>query len=471
MAFCGFSQEMLNGSETIVDNKFLSRFLPEATGDAVKVYLYGLYACKAADDGYSLDKFAADVKLDKEVVKDCYKFWDELGVVSILSTEPFLVRYLPISAARPKKYNLEKYTEFNRSLQVLIPDRMITTNEYAAYFGLMEEYSIKPEAMLMIIRYCAEMKGGAIGFKYILKVADDFAQKGLTTVAKIEKELSDYAARSGELGDILKVIVPSGKPDIEDVNLLKKWTENYAFDKDAILFVAKRTKSKTTQKLDRELTLLFNNKKFSQSEIKNYYKEREKAVDLAYKIDRALSVYVEVIDPVVDNYVTQWQNKGYDEDSLLFIANYCFRKNKRSLEDMNDVVERMYKNGLVTTVSIAEYIRTVGADDAFVKEILSLCGLTRRPTDWDRENLRTWRGWNFSDDMISEAAKYSNGKNNPISYINAVLSGWKSEGIMTADKIPQYKKEKTNRSSAFETRKYTEDELNELIDNIDDIEF
>ena len=194
-------------------------------------------------------------------------------------------------------------------------------------------------------------------------------------------------------------------------------------------------------------------------------------MDLAYKIDRALSVYVEVIDPVVDNYVTQWQNKGYDEDSLLFIANYCFRKNKRSLEDMNDVVERMYKNGLVTTVSIAEYIRTVGADDAFVKEILSLCGLTRRPTDWDRENLRTWRGWNFSDDMISEAAKYSNGKNNPISYINAVLSGWKSEGIMTADKIPQYKKEKTNRSSAFETRKYTEDELNELIDNIDDIEF
>ena len=131
----------------------------------------------------------------------------------------------------------------------------------------------------------------------------------------------------------------------------------------------------------------------------------------------------------------------------------------------------MYKNGLVTTVSIAEYIRTVGADDAFVKEILSLCGLTRRPTDWDRENLRTWRGWNFSDDMISEAAKYSNGKNNPISYINAVLSGWKSEGIMTADKIPQYKKEKTNKSSAFETRKYTEDELNELIDNIDDIEF
>ena len=103
-----------------------------------------------------------------------------------------------------------------------------------------------------------------------------------------------------------------------------------------------------------ELSLLFSNKKFSLSEIKSYYKERNNAVELAYKIDRALSVYVEIIDPVVDNYIIPWLNKGYDEDSLLFIANYCFRKNKRTLEDMNEVVEKAYKSGLVTIMGQRE---------------------------------------------------------------------------------------------------------------------
>ena len=290
MAFCGFSQEMLNGSETVVDNKFLSKFLPEANGDAVKVYLYGLFVCKLGDEKCTLEKFSAELKMEAKDVIDCFKFWDELGIISVISEDPFLVRYLPISSARPKKYNLEKYTEFNKSLQVLIPDRMITTNEYSAYFQLMEEYSIKPEAMLMIVRYCVDLKGSSIGFRYILKVAEDFAAKGITTVTKIEKELSDYASRSGASGDILKAIIPNGKPDIEDVNLVKKWMEDYAFDAESIIFVAKKIKAKNTKKLDRELTLLFSNKKFSSDEIKAYYKERAAAVELAYKIDKALSV-------------------------------------------------------------------------------------------------------------------------------------------------------------------------------------
>ena len=471
MAFCGFSQEMLNGSETVVDNKFLSKFLPEANGDAVKVYLYGLFVCKLGDEKCTLEKFSAELKMEAKDVIDCFKFWDELGIISVISEDPFLVRYLPISSARPKKYNLEKYTEFNKSLQVLIPDRMITTNEYSAYFQLMEEYSIKPEAMLMIVRYCVDLKGSSIGFRYILKVAEDFAAKGITTVTKIEKELSDYASRSGASGDILKAIIPNGKPDIEDVNLVKKWMEDYAFDSESIIFVAKKIKAKNTKKLDRELTLLFSNKKFSSDEIKAYYKERAAAVELAYKIDKALSVYVEVIDPVVDNYVTPWLNKGYDEDSLTFIADYCFRKNKRTLEEMNDVVEKMYKNGLVTINSIADYMKTIGVNDTFIKELLSSCGLNRKPTDWDRENLKVWRSWNFTDEMILCAAKAANGKNNPVSYMNAVLSGWKADGILSPDKIIGAWGGKTKSNQSFKSKVYTQAELDGLIDNIDDIEF
>ena len=469
MSFCSFSKESNSNAFTSVDNKFIGRYLPEASGDAVKVYLYGLYLCSSGEET-DLKKFAEELSMEQSAVAETFAFWDELGLVSVISSDPYTVKYLPISAYTRKKYDLEKYSDFNRALQALLPDRMITTNEYAAYFQLMEERAIKPEAMLMIVKYCVDRNDGSIGFRYILKVAGDFAEKGITTVGKIEKELSDFYSRSDNLDEIFAKICPNRKPAIEDIDLIKKWLNDMAFDKESVLLVAKQTKAKNLQKIDRELKLLFANKKFSVTEIKAYYKDRNKNIELAYKIDKTLSLYVEVVDPVVDNYVIPWLNKGYDEESLLFVANYCFKKNRRSLEEMNDTIGRLYEKGLITVTSIADFAKSVAADDEFIKKLLSSAGLNRKPTEWDRENLKTWRGWNFSDEMILRAAETANGKNNPLPYINAVLSGWKNDGVYSADKIPA-NKTAASKSGAFKSREYTQAELDSLIDDIDDVEF
>ena len=45
MAFCSFSKDN-ESAYTIVENKFITHYLPEADGFAVKVYLYGLYLCE-----------------------------------------------------------------------------------------------------------------------------------------------------------------------------------------------------------------------------------------------------------------------------------------------------------------------------------------------------------------------------------------------------------------------------------------
>ena len=43
---------------------------------------------------------------------------------------------------------------------------MISTSEYTEYFNIMETYGIKPDAMLLIVRYCVDRKGEDIGYKY-----------------------------------------------------------------------------------------------------------------------------------------------------------------------------------------------------------------------------------------------------------------------------------------------------------------
>lgn len=469
MSFCSFSKETITNSSTVLDNRFISTYLPEANGDAIKIYIYGLFVCQESDSDISFDKFCNDVKLDKDVVSDCFRFWEELGIVNVLSEDPFIVKYLPVAQSKPRKYSAEKYGEFNKALQVLIPERMITTNEYAAYFSLMEENGLKPEALLMIVKYCVDLKGGAIGLRYILKVANDFIARGITTTTKIEKELSDYSLKTGEFASLMNYILPNKKPQIEDLKLFEKWNKQLLYDIDTIIFIAKSAKIKNIEKLDKEIDVLYASKKFSEKEIADYYKSKAKTTELAYAINRSLSVYTEVIDPVIENYVIPWQNMGYDEETLLFLATYCFKKNRRSLEEMNEVVEKLYKNGLITLTSIAEYLKSISADDDFIKKLLLIAGLSRKPTEWDRANLKTWRSWNFSDEMISEACAIAAGKSNPMSYVNAVLSGWKSEGIFTADKIRRTDK-KAN-PQAIQTRNYTKEEFDKLIDDIDEIEF
>ena len=469
MSFCSFSKETITNSSTVLDNRFISTYLPEANGDAIKIYIYGLFVCQESDSDISFDKFCNDVKLDKDVVSDCFRFWEELGIVNVLSEDPFIVKYLPVAQSKPRKYSAEKYGEFNKALQVLIPERMITTNEYAAYFSLMEENGLKPEALLMIVKYCVDLKGGAIGLRYILKVANDFIARGITTTTKIEKELSDYSLKTGEFASLMNYILPNKKPQIEDLKLFEKWNKQLLYDIDTIIFIAKSAKIKNIEKLDKEIDVLYASKKFSEKEIADYYKSKAKTTELAYAINRSLSVYTEVIDPVIENYVIPWQNMGYDEETLLFLATYCFKKNRRSLEEMNEVVEKLYKNGLITLTSIAEYLKSISADDDFIKKLLLIAGLSRKPTEWDRANLKTWRSWNFSDEMICEACAIAAGKSNPMSYVNAVLSCWKSEGIFTADKIRRTDK-KAN-PQAIQTRNYTKEEFDKLIDDIDEIEF
>ena len=136
---------------------------------------------------------------------------------------------------------------------------------------------------------------------------------------------------------------------------------------------------------------------------------------------------------------------------------------------MNEVIEKLYFNGLITVNAIAEFIKATTIDDEFIKTLLTIAGLSRRPTEYDRQNLKIWRSWSFTDEMITEAVNLSAGKNSPFAYVNAILSEWKTAGIFSPDKITQTKS--ANKNNAFKSQTYTKEELDSLIDNIDDVEF
>ena len=96
MAFCSFSGEYEKNNVLSINAKFITEYLPEASGDAVRVYLYGLFVCSGTTE-FELGDMAKALSLKEEDVIDCFRFWEEYDLVAIISEEPFTVRYLPLS--------------------------------------------------------------------------------------------------------------------------------------------------------------------------------------------------------------------------------------------------------------------------------------------------------------------------------------------------------------------------------------
>ena len=432
---CSFSEDFSRSAYTGVENSFIREYLKEAPGDAVKVYLYGLYLCSDPSACDGLKDFAAALGLSEEKIADCFNYWEEFGLVSIISKDPFAVKYLPQTSvyAKPRKFKAEKYADFSKGLQALLPDRMISTGEYSEYFTVMETYSIAPEAMLMIVKYCADRKGTDINYRYVSKVAKDFGNRGINTVEKVEKELSSYIFRTGEITKILKALGLRRAPDIDDLNYFKKWTQELSFEPENIVFAAKTLKKSSVAKLDELLLDLYSAKSFSKEEIAAYSQGKQKIYDFAVKFNRNLSVYVDVLDAEVDNYLNKWLSYGYTEDALLLIANKLFKDGKNTLKDADDLIELLRVRGIIDLSSVNDYFEEEKKTDGFLRKMLLTCGVNRRPNAWDRENLLIWKSWNFSEEMILQAAAVAAGKSSPTAYINGVLSNWKNKGVYSVE--------------------------------------
>lgn len=435
MSFCTFSKESSNSGKTLIDNLFITNYLLDAPENAVKVYLYGLYLCQNLNAVDDVESFAVNLNLSSEEVIDYFKFWDDFGIVSIISTNPFAVKYYPLNemGLKYRKFKPEKYADFTKAMQAVLSNRMISVSEFNEYFNLLESTAIKPEALIMIAKYCVDIKGDDIGVKYILATAKNFIADGITTPLLVEKKLSDYNLTTKEIYSLFNLMKINKKPEAEDQNLYKKWTVDYGYSLEILEFITKNQKVKNFKKLDGIVEELYSNKRFSEESISYHLKHKNELVEITISIAKQLGERIDIFEPYVNNYVAVWTSKGYDADALNYVANRNFKKRKRTFEQMNETINSLYRLGLVTLTSITEYITKNSENEKFISTLLTKMGEIRNPNEWDKENLATWRSWNFTNEMILEAGKRSAGKPNPIAYINSILSNWKSKNIYTVE--------------------------------------
>ena len=243
-------------------------------------------------------------------------------------------------------------------------------------------------------------------------------------------------------------------------------------------FVIKSMKAKNRRtdmySLDNILTKYFQMKLISIPEIENYEVEKENLYFIAMAINKELGIYYEDVTKEIDTYIITWLNMGYDKDTLKMIANNCFLSTIKTLEGMNNIINKLFKLGIVSMQAYMQYIDDNLVQDEKIKQVLSTLGLTRTVNNADRQFYKVWTtDWKFSDEIILYAASLSTGTNNAIQYLNKLLSNWNNLGLKTLSKVKLDKsKDKENKSnnnsnSGFIHNNYTKEQISSFLTNLD----
>ena len=439
MAFCTFSKEFDN-AYTIVENKFITKYLPQADGFAVKVYLYGLYLCENTQHEFSVKSMSEVLNCSEVQIKEAFAFWEDYDLVQILAQDPFTVQYLPVRSlvGKPKKIRYEQYADFNKELQRKLQKvgKFVSPNDYLKYMHFLEETSMQPQALLLVAEYCINKQSEDVSPSYIFNKAKKLIRNGFTTYEQVEKEISDNNANEGALLAVFNALSLSRSADESDYALYKKWTDELGFTKVGVLTAAKKLKKGSVNSLDLTLLELYEKHKTDEKEIEEYLTARESLASLTFRIGRKLGVKVQNPAPYIDEYVEKWYTYGFEENSILDVALLCMRTERGSFDALDSILEKLFKEGAVSKESVKAYLKEKNDEIKLLTKMQEICA-TLRKTETNLSLIRTWRSWNFSDEMILEATKRSSLSGNPLPYMNKILSDWKKENVFSVTAIPE----------------------------------
>ena len=433
MAFCSFSKDFNERGYTLVENRFISKYLPEANDFAVKVYLYGLYLCQKNAEDFTARSLAEILKTTEEKICDAFLYWQDYDLVEVLSRSPLTVQYLPISSAvgKPKKVKYEKYADFNKELQKKLQkvNKFVAYNEAVKYMHFLDETEMQPMALLLVVEYCILKKGEEVTSYYIFNKAKKFLSQGCSTYEQVERALGDYNANEKYLSALFTALSVTRKIDESDYALYAKWLEA-GFERQAIAAAAKHMKKGTLNGLAAVLEMLAEKGKFTAKEVAAYLTERDELSNLTYRIGRKLGVKISSSGAYIDEYTEKWTTQGFDEAALLDIALYCLKTDRGDFSAMDELLDGLRKNGIVSETDVKAYLKDKNAALRLLTKLRTHIG-SMKNTESNLTLLTTWKSWGFSEEMLLEAAKRSSSSASPASYMNRILSDWKKDGYFT----------------------------------------
>ena len=233
----GFGDGYAMADMTPVDNQFIREYLPMASGDYVRVYLYGLMCCHHPEAGKELEEMSRELDLPEEEILKAYRYWERRGLVRRISDRPPAWQYLPVRSREREAEGLRDpaYEAFAESLYgVFSNERRLHGSEIQTCYEWVTELKLPPEAVIMLLKHMETVKGKNFTIHSAEKMALKMAEEKIRTLEEAEEFLSRDEEIYNGTKAVLRRLGKRNAPSEDQLALYRKWTREWGFTREAV---------------------------------------------------------------------------------------------------------------------------------------------------------------------------------------------------------------------------------------------
>ncbi len=251
----------------------VDKYIKLADGAALKLLLYLL---RHGGESFTEEQLrgALGIKRDGEL-EDAAMFWFQRGVIrmdegELIPTDDTAQEHLPeVTDPEPeqKPSSLRRVADVNsgaaiytardiaqrintdsavdflfREVQALY-GRVLKTAESRMVLQLTDFYGLPAEVAVMLLKYCFRV--GKTTPNYILATAQDWVNENIRTVAEADAHLLKLEKRFSVEENLRRAMDMKTKFSPNQLNYIKKWTEEWGFDEEMVILAYEITLDKT----------------------------------------------------------------------------------------------------------------------------------------------------------------------------------------------------------------------------------
>lgn len=230
---------------TPVNNVFIEKYMPQARGEFIKIYLLMLKHNISGEFGVSSSILASSLNLLESDIMNALNYWNDQGVVKFTQIDKmgnFNVEFLDLvdEPIKPKKQvdllealGSENTKGMLKDIEMLLA-RPLSPNEMSTYLNWQKEFGFSSELILILMEYCiSKSKSDS---RYIEKVALSWYDLKITTIDQAQNLIKKT---EDKWVNIRKVLTYLGITNTDIMkpqqDLIEKWLLIYKFPNEVIL--------------------------------------------------------------------------------------------------------------------------------------------------------------------------------------------------------------------------------------------
>lgn len=250
---------------TMVENLFVSEFMPSAPGEYVKVYLFGLMYAQN-DMEMDVRKLARVFQLEEVEIIQAWEYWSRRGLMNFCflpDEQEYEIEYLsqidalygktserasiadssPIEAQETsdnpitQMINIEIQAIFKKYED--LTGRMLSSEDAKRMGMSIKTYNILPDVMSYAVDYCVSEDRPSIS--NILRTAEGWVKEGCKNLADVKEYLDKHSKRNSYYNYIFKEMGWKRLPSPADREMMDRWFDELGYTLKDVLNACRMT--------------------------------------------------------------------------------------------------------------------------------------------------------------------------------------------------------------------------------------